>query len=36
MGREGIGGIVCRQQIVLGGLDKRWDGKGMGELYIDS
>jgi len=28
---EGIGGIVCRQQIVLGGFDKWWEGKGVGE-----
>ena len=27
MGREGIGGIFC-QKIVLGGLDKGWEGKG--------
>jgi len=25
---EGSGGIVCRQQIALGGLDKVWEGEG--------
>ena len=25
--------FVCWQQIVLGGLDKGWEGKGVGELW---
>jgi len=36
VGREGSGGIVCLQQIVLGGLDDVCEGKGVGELYVDS
>ena len=36
MGREGIGGIVCLVQIVLVGLDKVWEWKGVGELCVDS
>jgi len=28
--------IVCWQQSVLGGLDKGWEGKGLGELCVDS
>ena len=28
-----VTGIVCWQQIVLGGLDKGWEGKGVGELW---
>jgi len=36
VGREGSGGIVCWQQNVLGWLDEWWEGKGMGELCVDS
>jgi len=27
---------VCLEQIVLGGLDKGWDGKRLGELCVES
>ena len=36
VGREGSGGIVCWQQNVLWWLDEWWEGKGMGELCVDS
>ena len=31
-----VTGIVCLEEIVLGGLDKRWEGKGVGELCVES
>jgi len=31
-----VTGIVCREQIVLGGLDKGLEGKGVGEICVDS
>ena len=31
-----VTGIVCWQQIVLGGLDRGWEEKGVGELCVDS
>ena len=34
MGREGSGGIVCLQQIVLGGLDKRGNGRESGNCVL--
>jgi len=34
--REGIGRIECGQQIVLGVLDKDWEGRGLGELCVES
>ena len=36
MGMESRGGIVCRQQIVFGGLDKVCEGKRLGDLCVDN
>jgi len=36
VGREGNGGIVCLEQIVLGGLGRGREGKGVREFYVDS
>jgi len=33
VGREWV--IVCREQILLGELDRGWGGKGVGELCVD-
>jgi len=32
---EGCVEIVCWQRIVLGGLGKVWEGKGLGELCVE-
>ena len=34
VGREGSGGIVCWQQIVLEGLLRVWEGKGLGNCVL--